>query len=194
MSRCASSRSGLSAATPVPWSTGSRACAARTGASARSSTRRSGACSRSGQRAGRLERASATSRPRNARTEAGPGTREARRTRTTPPPRSRLFVRPESALDHARSSAGLAYLRKLQRPDGGFALVAGRSSDAQSTAWAIQAFIAAKKEPGRRAFRYLSTLRRADGSYRYSKRYAVTPVWVTSQVLPALARQPFPLR
>ncbi len=89
---------------------------------------------------------------------------------------------------------GLAYLRRIQRPDGGFALVPGRSSDAQSTAWAIQAFVAAKKEPGRQAFRYLASLRRADGSYRYSKRYAVTPVWVTSQVLPALAREPFPLR
>jgi hypothetical protein len=89
---------------------------------------------------------------------------------------------------------GLAYLRRLQRPDGGFALVPGRSSDAQSTAWAIQAFVAAKKQPGRRAFRYLESLRRADGSYRYSKRYAVTPVWVTSQVLPALARKPFPLK
>jgi Prenyltransferase and squalene oxidase repeat len=89
---------------------------------------------------------------------------------------------------------GLAYLRRLQRPDGGFALVRGRSSDAQSTAWAIQAFVSAKKEPGRRAFRYLASLHSADGSYRYSKRYAVTPVWVTSQVLPALARKPFPLR
>jgi Prenyltransferase and squalene oxidase repeat len=89
---------------------------------------------------------------------------------------------------------GLAYLRKLQRPDGGFALVPGRSSDAQSTAWAIQAFLAAGKQPGRAAFRYLASLRRPDGSYRYSKRYAVTPVWVTSQVLPALARKPFPLR
>jgi prenyltransferase beta subunit len=89
---------------------------------------------------------------------------------------------------------GLAYLRKLQRADGGFALTPGRASDAQSTAWAIQAFVAAKKDPGRRAFRFLSSLHRADGSYRYSKRYAVTPVWVTSQVLPALARKPFPLR
>jgi hypothetical protein len=89
---------------------------------------------------------------------------------------------------------GLAYLRKLQRPDGGFALVPGRSSDAQSTAWAIQAFLAAGKQPGRAAFRYLARLRRPDGSYRYSKSYAVTPVWVTSQVLPALARKPFPLR
>jgi hypothetical protein len=88
---------------------------------------------------------------------------------------------------------GLAFLRKLQRPDGGFPLVPGRSSDAQSTAWAAQAFVAAGTEPGRRVFRYLASLRRADGSYRYSRRYAVTPVWVTSQVLPALARKPFPL-
>jgi len=89
---------------------------------------------------------------------------------------------------------GLAYLRQLQRPDGGFALAPGHSSDAQSTAWAIQAFLAAGQQPGRAAFRYLASLRRADGSYRYSKRYAVTPVWVTSQVLPALARRPFPLK
>jgi hypothetical protein len=89
---------------------------------------------------------------------------------------------------------GLAYIRKLQQPDGGFALVPGRSSDAQSTAWAIQGFVAGGKEPGRRAFRYLASLRRTDGSYRYSKRYTVTPVWVTSQVLPALARRPYPLK
>ena len=89
---------------------------------------------------------------------------------------------------------GLAYLRRLQQPSGGFALVKGREPDAQSTAWAVQAFVAAGRDPGRRAFRYLAGLRRPDGSYRYSKRYGVTPVWVTSQVLPALARKPFPLR
>jgi hypothetical protein len=89
---------------------------------------------------------------------------------------------------------GLRYLRTLQRSDGGFALGPGAASDAQSTAWAIQAFVAAGKPPGTRAFRYLARLRQADGSYRHSKRYAATPVWVTSQVLPALARKPFPLR
>ena len=88
----------------------------------------------------------------------------------------------------------LAYLRRLQRPDGGFPLLRGRGSDAQSTAWAIQAFVAAGRPPGRAAFRYLAGLRRADGSYRYSKTYDATPVWVTAQVLPALARRPFPLR
>jgi prenyltransferase beta subunit len=84
------------------------------------------------------------------------------------------------------------YLRALQRRDGGFPLLPGRASDAQSTAWAVQAFVAAGRDPGRRAFRYLAGLRRADGSYRYSRRYATTPVWVTAQVAMALARKPLP--
>jgi prenyltransferase beta subunit len=88
---------------------------------------------------------------------------------------------------------GLSYLRTLQRRDGGFALVKGRASDSQSTAWAIQAFIAAGRKAPAAAFRFLGRMRRADGSYRYSARYAVTPVWVTAQVLPALMRKPFPL-
>ena len=88
----------------------------------------------------------------------------------------------------------LAFLRRFQRGDGGFELTRARGSDAQSTALAIQAFVAARVEPPRAAFRYLARLRRGDGSYRYSARYAVTPAWVTAQVLPALARTPFPLR
>jgi hypothetical protein len=88
----------------------------------------------------------------------------------------------------------LAYLRRRQSRDGGFELQPGRGSDAQSTAWAIQAFLAAGRNPGARAFAYLRHLRRRDGSFRYSARYGATPVWVTSQVLPALARKPFPLR
>ena len=87
---------------------------------------------------------------------------------------------------------GLRYLRRLQGSDGGFPLVPGRGSDAQSTAWAIQAFVATGRDPGRAAFRYLGRLRRPDGSYRYSRRYATTPVWVTSQVAMALAREPLP--
>ena len=97
----------------------------------------------------------------------------------------------------ARSLAirrALRFLRRLQRQDGGFSLTPGRAADTQSTAWAIQAFIAAGKDPGNAAWRYLGQARQPDGSYRYSKRYAATPVWVTSQVLPALARKPFPLR
>jgi hypothetical protein len=89
-------------------------------------------------------------------------------------------------------SRGLAYLRRLHNGDGGFELTAGRGSDAQSTAWAVQAFIAAGAKPPPSAFRYLAGLKRPDGSFRYSRKYGGTPVWVTAQVLPALARKPFP--
>jgi len=89
----------------------------------------------------------------------------------------------------------LAFLRRHQNPDGGFELARGRGSDTQSTAWAVQAFVAAGAPVPRGALAYLSRMRRVDGSYRYSARYpAATPVWVTSQALPAIAREPFPLR
>jgi len=89
---------------------------------------------------------------------------------------------------------GLAFLHRLQNKDGGFELSQGRGSDAQSTGWAIQAFLAARVRPGRPAYAYLARLRRADGGYRYSAKYGTTPVWVTAQVLPALAGRSFPLR
>lgn len=85
------------------------------------------------------------------------------------------------------------FLRSFQNRDGGFELTRGRGSDAQSTAWAIQGFVAAGVTPPRTAFAYLAKLKRADGSYRYSVKYAATPVWVTSQVLAALAKKTFPL-
>jgi hypothetical protein len=86
----------------------------------------------------------------------------------------------------------LDYLRSLRTKGGGFALGPGRQPDAQSTAWAIQAYLAAGERVPRGAFAYLQGLRRSDGSYRYSARYAVTPVWVTAQVVPALMKKPFP--
>jgi len=86
------------------------------------------------------------------------------------------------------------FLLSFQNRDGGFELTRGRGSDAQSTAWAIQGLVAARRAPPRSAFAYLARLLRDDGSYRYSARYVTTPVWVTSQVLAALARKPFPLR
>jgi prenyltransferase beta subunit len=86
-----------------------------------------------------------------------------------------------------------AFLLSFQNRDGGFELTRGRGSDAQSTAWAVQGLVAAGRKPPRSAFAYLAGLKRADGSYRYSRRYAATPVWVTSQVLAALAKKPFPL-
>jgi Prenyltransferase and squalene oxidase repeat len=87
---------------------------------------------------------------------------------------------------------GLTYIRRLTAPSGGVRLVAGREPDTQSTAWAIQAYVAAGARPPAAAFRFLASMRRLDGSYRYSRRYAVTPAIVTAQVLPALARKAFP--
>jgi hypothetical protein len=91
-------------------------------------------------------------------------------------------------------SRGLAYIRRLTAPSGGVRLVAGRAPDTQSTAWAVQAYVASGAKPPPAAFRFLTSMRRSDGSYRYSRRYAVTPALVTAQVLPALARKSFPLR
>ncbi len=89
---------------------------------------------------------------------------------------------------------GLAYLRRLHAPRGGFRLTPGREPDAQSTAWALQAFAAAHARPPAKARAFLRSLRRADGSFRYSRRYVTTPALVTAQALPALAGTPFPLR
>lgn len=88
---------------------------------------------------------------------------------------------------------GLSYLATLKNADGGFELSAGRGSDAQSTAWAIQAYVAAGRRPPAGALAYLASLKRDNGSYRYTSRFATTPVWVTATVLPALARRDFPL-
>ena len=99
-----------------------------------------------------------------------------------------------TGVNRAPIQRALVFLRKLQAPSGGFRLVGGRAPDAQSTAIAIQGFLAARVKPPPRAFTFLAGLRRPDGSYRYSRAYATTPVWVTAQVLPALARKPFPLR
>jgi prenyltransferase beta subunit len=80
----------------------------------------------------------------------------------------------------------VAFLARFRNADGGFALVRGRASDAQSTAWAIQAYRAAGRRPPPGAQTFLAGLLRPDGSYRYSKQYAATPVWVTAQVVAAV--------
>jgi hypothetical protein len=87
----------------------------------------------------------------------------------------------------------LAYLRRRETKDGGFELRPRSGSNVQSTAWSIQAFLAAGAKPPAAAFRYLARMTRADGSLRYSARYATTPLWVSAQALPALSRKPFPL-
>jgi hypothetical protein len=98
-----------------------------------------------------------------------------------------------SGVGGAPIARAFRYLARCRNADGGYGLLPGRASDAQSTAWAIQAYLAARRQPAASAFRFLARMQRPDGSYRYSRLYTTTPVWVTSQVVPALARKPFPL-
>jgi prenyltransferase beta subunit len=90
------------------------------------------------------------------------------------------------------------YLRAQQGSDGGFSLQSGSASNAQSTAWAVQAFVSVGIDPAkvrrghsRDPLAYLRSLQAGDGSFRYSRTSAQTPVWVTAQALSALAQRPF---
>ncbi len=95
---------------------------------------------------------------------------------------------------------GLAYLRKTQNEDAGFGQSEGYKSNAQSTAWAIQGIVAVGKDPSRFARRrrsalaFLASLRTGDGSYRYSRSSAQTPVWVTAQAIAAIRKKALPLQ
>jgi len=97
----------------------------------------------------------------------------------------------------ARASA---FLVRAQNADGGHPQQIGGESNAQSTAWAIQGLIAARRDPravtregSRSPLGYLATLLAPDGSVRYSRTGSQTPVWVTAQALTALAGRPLPI-
>ncbi len=91
----------------------------------------------------------------------------------------------------------LTALGRFRNADGGYGLEKGLRSDAQSTAWALQAFAAtgrSRSRAARRARSYLLGLQRANGSFRYSRRSTITPVWVTAQVVAGLAGRALPIR
>ena len=76
----------------------------------------------------------------------------------------------------------------------------GGESNAQSTAWAVQGLAARgrnrrrdRRSGGRSPLGYLQSLVAPNGSVRYSRTSAQTPVWVTAEALAALAREPFPI-
>ena len=94
---------------------------------------------------------------------------------------------------------GARWLVRRQNPDGGFSLQGG-ASNAQSTAWAVQGLIAVGRDPARlrrggarSPLAYLRTLVGANGAVRYSRTSTQTPVWVTGQVLAALAGKAYPV-
>jgi len=94
----------------------------------------------------------------------------------------------------------VAYIVHAQNRDGGFPEQPGEESNAQSTAWGVQGLVAAganveaiKREGSRSPLGYLQSLVEPNGSVRYSRTSAQTPVWVTAQAMLALARRPFPI-
>jgi energy-coupling factor transport system substrate-specific component len=97
------------------------------------------------------------------------------------------------------AQAGLSYLRKHQRDGGGFALGGSGAVNAQSTAWAVQGMNALGANPastvsgGSSALDYLAARQASDGHYSYSESSDQTPVWVTSQVLVAVAGASLPI-
>jgi energy-coupling factor transport system substrate-specific component len=87
---------------------------------------------------------------------------------------------------------GLSHLRKVQRPNGGFPTGGSGAVNSQSTAWAAQGMLALGANPGS-ALDYLAARQEADGHYSYSASSDQTPVWVTGQVLTAVAGESFPV-
>ena len=92
------------------------------------------------------------------------------------------------------------YVRGLQNADGGLPQQRGGSSNAQSTAWAIQGLVAARVPLGgvRRdgaptPLAYVRSLIGSSGAVRYSRTSTQSPVWVTSYAVLALAKRPLPV-
>ncbi len=88
---------------------------------------------------------------------------------------------------------GVGYLRRAQSGDGSF------GGNSQGTAWGAQGLTAVGLNPasvssgGNDPLSYLAARQARDGHYRYSGSSDQTPIWVTSQALMAVEREPFPV-
>ena len=103
--------------------------------------------------------------------------------------------------NHRARRRAVAFIRAAQNRDGGFPAEPGGTSNAQSTAWAVQGLIAAGVDPARvrthgspSPLRYLRSRITRTGAVNYARGVSLTPVWVTAEAIVALDRKPFPLR
>ncbi len=102
----------------------------------------------------------------------------------------------------APSRRAASWLRRAIRiPTAATALQPPAASNAQSTAFAVQAPRGRRAQPGSPASPRRALARRLpalapgpNGSVRYSRTSTQTPVWVTAEALAALARRPLPIR
>ncbi len=108
--------------------------------------------------------------------------------------------------------SGLAYIKQAQQDDGGFAydLTSGGGSDANSTAYAVQALVAAGENPAGEAWSvdgatpngvtpngvtpidYLLSLQLEDGSFEWQAGTG-SNLFATQQAIPALLQRPYPI-
>jgi Squalene-hopene cyclase C-terminal domain len=100
---------------------------------------------------------------------------------------------------------GLAYLKAAQNADGGFPYapgsLAGAASDANSTAYVVQALRSAGEDPAgpdwnkgqADPIRFLLSLQRPNGAFEWQKGTGASPL-ATQQALVALLGRSFPLR
>jgi hypothetical protein len=107
--------------------------------------------------------------------------------------------------DSATVAQGLAYLKSAQNTDGGFpydpASPSDTASDANSTAYVLQALRAARADPTGADWSngqdnpvsFLLSLQRPDGSFEWRKGTGASPL-ATQQALVALLGRTFPLR
>ncbi len=91
---------------------------------------------------------------------------------------------------HAAARQAAISVRASQSPDGGFPVIPGGGSNAQSTGVALIALRVAGLGPrptvvpgGPTPLDYLASLARGNGSIAYAKGSALTPVWTTAQAL-----------
>lgn len=101
----------------------------------------------------------------------------------------------------AAKRRAVTFLREAQNADGGLPQMPGGTSNAMSTAWAIQGFAAAgvrlrtvRVDGGRTPLAYLRSLILPSGQTRYSRTSDQTPVWVTAYAALGVAHKPLPLR
>jgi prenyltransferase beta subunit len=97
----------------------------------------------------------------------------------------------------ATISRAVRFLRRQQNRDRGFPSEPGGTSNAQSTAFAVQGLIAVgarlSSMPHGSPERYLGSLRARNGHIRYSRSLDLSPVWVTGEALMALSVKALPL-
>jgi PGF-pre-PGF domain-containing protein len=95
----------------------------------------------------------------------------------------------------------IVYLKNNQRDDGGFSWKAGYNSDVESDSSVIQAIVTCGQNPTKgewvknnsNPIEHLLGLQQEDGHFKNDIDYDYTPVWQTTQAIPALLGKPYPI-